>query len=313
MIDLRTLYPFDMDAVEASVKKTGRCVIVHEAPKTGGFGAEIAARIMERCFLHLEAPVQRVAGFDTIMPYYKLELEYLPRHRTNQSRHRRDSRPTEPGPPSRRQRPCVRHETPHSRSELRILPMAATKQPADQSHFILPDLGEGVHEAELISWKVKPGDHVKEHQTMAEMETDKALVEVPSPWTGVIDELRGSEGEIINVGSILVTYKVEGASTPPAAPRSRRQPAPASRGRRSPSPRTEDQGTVVGTMSGTLEVSSRFSRTPEHEAGTRNGQHGTTAGGKAMATPAVRRVARELGLEIDRVPGTGRGGTGHRQ
>ena len=78
LIDLRTLYPFDMDAVEASVKKTGRCVIVHEAPKTGGFGAEIAARIMERCFLHLEAPVQRVAGFDTIMPYYKLELEYLP-------------------------------------------------------------------------------------------------------------------------------------------------------------------------------------------------------------------------------------------
>ena len=70
--------PFDMDAVEASVRKTGRCVIVHEAPKTGGFGAEIASRIMERCFLHLEAPVQRVAGFDTIMPYYKLELEYLP-------------------------------------------------------------------------------------------------------------------------------------------------------------------------------------------------------------------------------------------
>jgi pyruvate dehydrogenase E1 component beta subunit len=78
LIDLRTLYPFDMDAVEASVKKTGRCVIVHEAPKTCGFGAEIAARIMERCFLHLEAPVQRVTGFDTIMPYYKLELEYMP-------------------------------------------------------------------------------------------------------------------------------------------------------------------------------------------------------------------------------------------
>ena len=78
LIDLRTLYPFDMDAVEASVKKTGRCVIVHEAPKSCGFGAEIAARIMERCFLHLEAPVQRVTGFDTIMPYYKLELEYMP-------------------------------------------------------------------------------------------------------------------------------------------------------------------------------------------------------------------------------------------
>ena len=78
LIDLRTLYPFDMDAVKASVKKTGRCVIVHEAPKTCGFGAEIAARIMERCFLYLESPVQRVAGFDTIMPYYKLELDYMP-------------------------------------------------------------------------------------------------------------------------------------------------------------------------------------------------------------------------------------------
>ena len=78
LIDLRTIYPFDADAVETSVRKTGRCVIVHEAPLTGGFGAEISSRIMERCFLHLEAPVQRVAGFDTIMPYYKLELEYLP-------------------------------------------------------------------------------------------------------------------------------------------------------------------------------------------------------------------------------------------
>jgi pyruvate dehydrogenase E1 component beta subunit len=78
LVDLRTIYPFDIDAVEASVSKTGRCVVVHEAPLTCGFGAEISARIMERCFLHLEAPVQRVAGFDTIMPYYKLELDYMP-------------------------------------------------------------------------------------------------------------------------------------------------------------------------------------------------------------------------------------------
>ncbi|MBM4105504.1 MAG: alpha-ketoacid dehydrogenase subunit beta [Phycisphaerae bacterium] len=78
LIDLRTIYPFDMETVAASVRKTGRAVVVHEAPKTCGFGAEIAARIMEECFLSLEAPVQRVTGFDTIMPYYKLELEYLP-------------------------------------------------------------------------------------------------------------------------------------------------------------------------------------------------------------------------------------------
>jgi len=78
LIDLRTIYPFDIEAVEASVRKTGRCAVVHEAPLTAGMGGEVSARIMERCFLHLEAPVQRVAGFDTTMPYYKLELEYLP-------------------------------------------------------------------------------------------------------------------------------------------------------------------------------------------------------------------------------------------
>jgi|TARA_R110002072_G_scaffold136813_4_gene279367 pyruvate dehydrogenase E1 component subunit beta len=78
LIDLRSIYPFDMDTIAESVRKTGRCVIVHEAPLTCGMGAEIAARIMEECFLHLEAPVQRVTGFDTIMPYYKLENEYLP-------------------------------------------------------------------------------------------------------------------------------------------------------------------------------------------------------------------------------------------
>jgi pyruvate dehydrogenase E1 component subunit beta len=78
LIDLRTISPVDLDTIAASVEKTGRCVIVHEAPKTAGFGAELSASIQERCFLHLEAPVQRVAGFDTIMPYYKLELDYLP-------------------------------------------------------------------------------------------------------------------------------------------------------------------------------------------------------------------------------------------
>jgi pyruvate dehydrogenase E1 component beta subunit len=78
LIDLRTIYPPDMDTIIQSVQKTGRCVVVHEAPKTAGFGAEVSATIQEHCFLHLEAPVQRVAGFDTVMPYYKLELEYLP-------------------------------------------------------------------------------------------------------------------------------------------------------------------------------------------------------------------------------------------
>lgn len=78
LIDLRTCWPMDVDTIAESVRKTGRCVVVHEAPLTAGLGAEISSRIQEECFLHLEAPVQRVTGFDTIMPYYKLELEYLP-------------------------------------------------------------------------------------------------------------------------------------------------------------------------------------------------------------------------------------------
>jgi pyruvate dehydrogenase E1 component beta subunit len=78
LIDLRTISPLDATTIIESVKKTGRAVIVHEAPKQCGLGAEIAARVMEECFLHLEAPVQRVTGFDVTMPYYKLEMDYLP-------------------------------------------------------------------------------------------------------------------------------------------------------------------------------------------------------------------------------------------
>jgi 2-oxoisovalerate dehydrogenase E1 component beta subunit len=77
VLDLRTLMPFDLDAILASVTKTGRCVIVHEAPRTCGFGAELAASIQERAIEHLEAPILRVTGFDTPFPY-TLEHEYLP-------------------------------------------------------------------------------------------------------------------------------------------------------------------------------------------------------------------------------------------
>ena len=77
VIDLRTLMPFDIDTLLASVQKTGRAVIVHEAPRTCGFGAELVASICERAMDYLEAPIQRVTGFDTPFPY-TLELEYLP-------------------------------------------------------------------------------------------------------------------------------------------------------------------------------------------------------------------------------------------
>ena len=78
LIDVQTIYPLDTKTILNSVKKTGRCLIVHEAPKTGGLGAEITAEIMDKAILHLQAPVARVTGYDTVFPLYKLEQQYLP-------------------------------------------------------------------------------------------------------------------------------------------------------------------------------------------------------------------------------------------
>ncbi len=77
IIDLRTLVPLDIATVEKSVQKTGKCLIIHEATRTGGFGAELSALVQERCFYHLEAPIERVTGFDTPYPH-SLEWAYFP-------------------------------------------------------------------------------------------------------------------------------------------------------------------------------------------------------------------------------------------
>tara|TARA_Y100000310_G_scaffold85037_1_gene81884 strand:- start:3784 stop:4746 length:963 start_codon:yes stop_codon:yes gene_type:complete len=78
LIDLRTVIPFDTETIVESVKKTGRLVVVHEAPKSCGLAAEIIARINEKCFYNLQAPPARVTGFDTMIPFGKLENYYLP-------------------------------------------------------------------------------------------------------------------------------------------------------------------------------------------------------------------------------------------
>ena len=163
---------------------------------------------------------------------------------------------------------------------------------SNPNEFILPDLGEGVHEAELIKWRVQVGDNVQEHDILAEMETDKALVEVPSPRSGVIAALHGNEGEILKVGNVLVTYAGGGgAAVATSAPAAK---APGTNGTHAahaeeldePSERTEDDGTVVGKMTGSL--------------------GGVSAeAGKVLATPAVRRLARDLNVDLSRVQGTG--------
>jgi 2-oxoisovalerate dehydrogenase E1 component beta subunit len=77
VIDLRTIVPLDIETIEKSVQKTGRCIVLHEATRTGGFGGELASLVQERCFYHLEAPVQRVTGYDTPYPH-SMEWTYFP-------------------------------------------------------------------------------------------------------------------------------------------------------------------------------------------------------------------------------------------
>lgn len=149
--------------------------------------------------------------------------------------------------------------------------------------FCLPDLGEGLEEAELVEWCVKIGQRVKENDVLAKMETAKALVEVPSPRDGVIAQLHGKPGQAIKVGAPLVTYK-EDAPAPAA-------PSPSHNGGGNGATKQEpheDAGTVVGNL------------VTHHES--------AEGSGKALAAPAVRRLARDLGVDIDRVSGTGIGG-----
>lgn len=171
----------------------------------------------------------------------------------------------------------------------------------DPNVFLLPDLGEGLAEAELIKWRVAVGQAVGELEVLAEMETDKALVEVTSPRAGTIAELHGEPGEVIKVGSPLVTYaagaKADAKPTPEPKPAPKSAvmasvPAPSNghtphaSGAKDdiaePPARTEDDGSVVGIMS--------------------------AGAAKTLATPAVRRIARDLGVDIDSIRGSGIGG-----
>lgn len=155
----------------------------------------------------------------------------------------------------------------------------AGKVSSDPNIFLLPDIGEGLQEVELIQWLVAEGDTVEENQLLAEVQTDKALSEIPSPRDGTIATLHGKAGDVMKVHAPFVTYTGGSSNNASDAP-STTTPAPTER---------EDAGTVVGDMSGDL-------------TGV------TAAPGKVLATPAVRRIARDLGVTINTIAGTGIGG-----
>ncbi|MEL6741724.1 MAG: dihydrolipoamide acetyltransferase family protein, partial [Planctomycetota bacterium] len=160
----------------------------------------------------------------------------------------------------------------------------AGKVSSDPNIFLLPDIGEGLQEAELKEWLVAVGDTVEENQNIAEVETDKALAEIPSPRNGVIAELCGEPGAMMAVGEPFVKFVGDGGEAPAATPTN----APAAEAAPEPSEEREDAGTVVGSVSDDLP--------------------GMSSNGKALAAPAVRRLARDLGVDIDACVGTGLGG-----
>jgi pyruvate dehydrogenase E2 component (dihydrolipoamide acetyltransferase) len=145
--------------------------------------------------------------------------------------------------------------------------------------FKFPDIGEGLTEGEIVRWLVKEGDEVKEGQPLVEVETDKALAEIPSPRTGMILKILAKEKEIVKVGQVIVVFgeKGEALAAPP--------PKPKSVG-------------VVGELEEAPEEAPSVVAKAEPVKTALVSEH-------AMATPAVRALAKELGVDINKVQGTG--------
>jgi 2-oxoisovalerate dehydrogenase E2 component (dihydrolipoyl transacylase) len=158
--------------------------------------------------------------------------------------------------------------------------------------FNLPDLGEGLAEAEIVRWHVKPGDHINADDPMLAVETAKAIVEVPAPCAGVIKTLHGAPGDTVATGGLLVEFEpeVHGATGCPA-------PTAAVSAKASP-----DTGTVVGSMPTDNE---QFVFGPGANGGV---GADTTSAERVRAIPAARALAKRLAVDIAHVQGTGRGG-----
>lgn len=136
--------------------------------------------------------------------------------------------------------------------------------------FKFPDVGEGIAEGEIVRWLVKEGDAIKEDQDLVEVETDKAVLTLNSPYTGKVEKLHGNEGEIIKVGTLLTTIEEEETVKPSEVPSSKR-----------------DSGSVVGSLGEEKEI--EIVR-------------------PVLATPAVRALAKQMKLDLTQVKGTGPGG-----
>jgi 2-oxoglutarate dehydrogenase complex dihydrolipoamide succinyltransferase (E2) component len=165
--------------------------------------------------------------------------------------------------------------------------------------FKLPDIGEGIHEGEIVQWLVKPGDYVREDQAIVEIMTDKVTAEIPSPVSGVIQELRGKEGEVVKVGAVITVIDekaAEGAASaqPMAAATIAAAPVAAETapGKASAPKEAAVSAPSLPPTNGKAKAATAV-LAPEHPAG------------KALAAPATRKMARQLGIELNMVQGSG--------
>ena len=164
--------------------------------------------------------------------------------------------------------------------------------------FRLPDIGEGIAEAEIVAWHVKVGDRIEEDQGVADMMTDKATVEMESPVSGVVVEVAGAVGDMIPIGSTLVVIEVEGEA---AASRRRRKTSRANARWRPLLPR-ESQRTCPAAGRGTLRDQLRPRISSPHRIPTpRPSRSPLPSGRRRLASPAVRARAKDLGIDLAQV------------
>ncbi|USZ73723.1 2-oxo acid dehydrogenase subunit E2 (plasmid) [Natronosalvus halobius] len=163
-----------------------------------------------------------------------------------------------------------------------------------QRQLELPDVGEGIAEGEIVRWLVGPGDQVTEDQPLAEVETDKAIVEVPSPIDGTVEALHAEEGEVVEVGSAIVTFAVDeaDASTEDDKLTSTDETI------RSDQPNTEADSSSAETDSDNASTAADQ---------TIDNQEAAAPASQVVAPPRVKRLARELGVSIGALPGAADG------
>ncbi len=167
--------------------------------------------------------------------------------------------------------------------------------------FRLPELGEGIHEGEIVKWHVQPGDSVEEDQVIMEVQNDKAVVEVPSPVKGKVIELKVTEGTVSVVGDPLIEFEVEGEI--PNLPDHGHGSAPAAEAAPAPAADKMEPGCDIGSQ-----VSANANQaleTPMAQA-TATAVAAPIDRKHVLATPSVRKYAREKGVQLTLVPGTGK-------